>query len=84
MQNIKISAGTIARTVCFALALINQILSACGKPVLPIENEQVESLVTVGFTVITGIISWWKNNSFTKEAIEADEVMKLKKANARK
>lgn len=80
----KISAGTIARTICFALALINQILSACGKPVLPIENEQVESLVTVGFTVITGIISWWKNNSFTKAAIEADDVMRLKKANARK
>ena len=30
-----ISAGTIARTACLLLALTNQVLSACGKPVLP-------------------------------------------------
>lgn len=75
MQTYKISAGTIARTICFFLALVNQILSAAGHSVLPIENEQVESLVTVGFTVVTGIISWWKNNSFTKEARDADAYM---------
>ena len=33
----QISAGTIARTACLALALTNQILSATGHPVLPIE-----------------------------------------------
>lgn len=30
-----ISAGTITRTAVLLLALTNQILSACGKPVLP-------------------------------------------------
>ena len=39
-----ISAGTIARTACLLLALTNQILSACGKPVLPIESQTVEQL----------------------------------------
>lgn len=72
MDNLKVSAGTIARTICLALALINQLLSATGHSILPIENEQVESLVTVSFTVITGVIAWWKNNSFTKAAIKAD------------
>lgn len=80
MTETKISAGTIARTVCFALALINQILSATGHAVLPIEDEQIESLVTVGLTVATGIISWWKNNSFTKEAREADGILRSLKA----
>ena len=37
-----ISAGTIARTACLLLALTNQILSACGKPILPIESATVE------------------------------------------
>ena len=32
-----ISAGTITRTAVLLLALTNQILSACGKPILPIE-----------------------------------------------
>ena len=39
-----ISAGTIARTACLLLALTNQILSACGKPVLPIESATVEAV----------------------------------------
>jgi len=84
LQNTKISAGTIARTTCLVLALVNQVLSATGHSVLPIENEQVESLVTVGLTIVTSLVTWWKNQSFTRAAIEADEVMKLKKANARK
>ena len=37
-----ISAGTIARTACLLLALINQVLSALGKPILPIESATVE------------------------------------------
>ena len=44
----NISIGTIARTAALALALTNQILSAAGKPVLPIEDSQLETLVTTG------------------------------------
>ena len=75
-----ISAGTIARTACLLLALTNQILSACGKPVLPIESSTVEQLVTAGITTVTALIAWWQNNSFTPEAIEADKTYdRLKK-----
>ena len=78
--NNKISAGTIARTACLLLALTNQILSACGKPVLPIESATVEQLVTTGLTVTAALVNWWKNNSFTPEAIEADGYLeKLRK-----
>ena len=45
-----ISAGTITRTAVLLLALTNQILSACGKPILPIESATVEQLVTAGIT----------------------------------
>ena len=71
--NNKISAGTIARTACLLLALTNQILSACGKPVLPIESATVEQLVTAGITTVAALIAWWKNNSFTIAALEADK-----------
>ena len=67
-----ISAGTITRTAVLLLALTNQILSACGKPVLPIESATVEQLVTTGLTVTAALVNWWKNNSFTPEAIKAD------------
>ena len=70
-----VTAGTIARTACLLLALANQVLSALGKPVLPIESATVEQLVTAGITTVAALISWWKNNSFTSDAIRADEYM---------
>ena len=75
-----ISAGTIARTACLLLALTNQMLSALGKPVLPIESATVEQLVTAGITTVTALIAWWKNNSFTAAALEADKTFDRLKA----
>jgi SPP1 family holin len=72
-MNFKISAGTIARTACLLLALLNQVLCALGKSPLPIESETLNQLVTSGITVIAALVAWWKNNSFTKEAIAADK-----------
>ena len=65
-----IPAATIARTVVLALALVNQLLSAAGKPVLPIDSASVEQWVTAA-----AIWAWWENNSFTPEAIRADELL---------
>ena len=67
--------GTIIRTVCLTLALINQILTAIGYAIIPIDDETVAQLISTGATVITAIIAWWKNNSITKEARAADEFM---------
>ena len=74
-----VSAATIARTAVLALALINQILSALGKPVLPIESAQLEQLISTGFTTVSALVGWWFNNSFTKEAIQADNMMETLK-----
>lgn len=71
----KIQAGTIVRTVVLALALINQILSASGRPVIDISNETLEVFITNGITIIVTIWAWWKNNSFTQAALRGDQVM---------
>ena len=60
----KISAATLARTAVLLLALTNQVLSAMGKPVLPIES-----------TTVAALINWWKNNSFTAAAVAADSYL---------
>lgn len=78
--NNKISVGTITRTAVLALALINQLLSAMGKPLLPIDSAQLEQLISTGFTTVSALVNWWFNNSFTKEALAADaEFERLKK-----
>ena len=71
----KISAATIARTACLLLALTNQVLTSCGRPILPIESETLNQLVTSGLTVAAALVSWWKNNSFTREALAADSYL---------
>lgn len=74
-----ISAGTIARTIILLVALVNQLLSASGHAVLPIADEDIETLVSTGFALVMALVTWWKNQSFTQAAIEADKVMREKK-----
>ena len=83
-MNFNITAGTIARTAVLLLALTNQMLSAMGKSPLPIESTTVEQLVTADITTIAALVAWWKNNSFTKEAIAADKEYDRLKAKSRK
>lgn len=68
----NIKADTIARTIVLGLALINQLLAVAGKEVLPFTNDDIYQVVSLVATFITSGIAWWKNNSFTKAAIEAD------------
>ena len=64
--------GTLIRTVLLVLALVNQVLAAFGVSPLPLEDETVTTLISLGFTTVTALVAWWKNNSFTKKAQAAD------------
>lgn len=72
----KIKPATIARTFVLALALANQVLSVAGLSPLPIDSATLEPWVTTGLTTAAALWAWWKNNSFTPEAIRADELLK--------
>lgn len=75
-----VRVDTIIRTIVLVLALTNQVLTSLGKPIIPITDDQVTELITLAITIGTSIWAWWKNNSFTQEAIQADEYMRrLKK-----
>ena len=72
----NITKGTLERTIILELALITQILSVSGVAVLPIEDGQIETLVSTAWTVASAVAAWWKNNSFTSAAIAADQARK--------
>lgn len=74
----KVEAGTIVRTICLVLALINQVLVMSGHSILPIEDATVEAVVTNIATIVTAVAAWWKNNSFTQKAIAADKELHSK------
>ena len=71
----KISKGTIIRTACLLLAIINNLLAIYGKSPLPINDEMLTEVISFCFTTIASISSWWYNNSFTQKAIEADKML---------
>lgn len=74
MDNLTVTKSTIIRTVVLVIALINQVLTSLGYPILPFTDEQVTELISLVFTIGASAWAWWKNNSFTKHAIKADEI----------
>lgn len=78
-MELKISAETIARTIVLGLALVNQVLLLCGVQAIPVLEEDVYAVVTTVWTIAAAIWGWWKNNSFTRAALEGDRVMAERK-----
>lgn len=73
---------TVIRTIVLLVALVNQILVATGHSIIPVGEDQLVEYISLTFTIVTALIAWWKNNSFTKEAVKADEYMhQLKELN---
>nr|DAF01815.1 MAG TPA: holin [Caudoviricetes sp.] len=72
----KIKTETIIRTIVLTLALANQILTSTGHTVIPVSDDQIAELITLVATIGASLWSWWKNNSFTAEAIKADKYLK--------
>ncbi|MDQ0228402.1 SPP1 family holin [Metabacillus niabensis] len=76
MKNIikSLDKGTVIRTVLLFIALFNQTLIMFGKPIIPIEEGQITSLVdgiylvgSVAFTIVTTVVAWFKNNYVTQK-----------------
>ncbi len=78
-QKPTVTPGTIARTLILAMALINQILTASGHSIIAVSDDDINTLITTSFTVVSALLAWWKNNSFTKPALKADEVLREEK-----
>lgn len=71
--------AAITRLVVLVLLLINQTLITIGFDALPFTEDQIYEGVSSVATVSVAIWSWWKNNSITKEAQNADAHMRALK-----
>lgn len=69
----NLDKGALIRGGLLVLALFNSALQLAGFEVLPFTEDDVETLITVVFNFVAMAAAYWKNNSFTKEAKEADE-----------
>jgi SPP1 family holin len=62
---------TITLTIAAVIVIVNDILTAVGKPVLPVSAEDITLVLNVLLIPVVG----WFNNSFTKKAQAADRLM---------
>lgn len=76
MSNEKISKETWARTIALAVTLANYALVQCGKNPLPYSDTEIFNFISGAAAIVMTVVSWWKNNSFTKAAIKGDNIMK--------
>jgi SPP1 family holin len=71
-----VSRETVIRTVVLMITLINWLLAITGKKPMPFVEDDVYTGLTITSTLVATIWAGWKNNSFTKLAIEADFYLK--------
>lgn len=69
-----VSSRTIARTIWAGIVLINSILLILGKTPLGLDENMIYEICSGLAAVVATAQVWWKNNSFTKKAREADLV----------
>lgn len=72
----NISKGTIVRAIMFVIVLINLFLKAIGKPIIEVDEGSLGCFIEYAFSAAVLIYTFWKNNSFSKAAIKADEFLK--------
>ena len=80
IKDLKVTNGTIARAVLTILAVVNFILKSRGINVIDVDEDSIYAVVE-NF-VSAGAILWgfWKNNSFTLAARNADFALAKYKA----
>ena len=81
----KPTMATIVRVVLLILSLINMALAMLG--IVPEEivgDGKAYEIGTIIVTAVVACINAWQNNSFTEEAIQADQFMNELKAGKKK
>jgi len=79
MKDLKISKGTIVRTIMLIVVVVNMILQHFGIDIINVNESEVLSFVEIALELAVIVTTFWKNNSFSKKAIQADEFLKTLK-----
>lgn len=77
LKNVKIS--TWVRLMMMMIALISYLAKEFGLVPPEVTENEVYNIVIIVFTVISFLQAYWKNNSFTEAAQEADSYFNLLK-----
>ena len=77
MKNINlkgVNAETVTGVLILLVALINAILQMFGINTLPIENEEVTSIVSTVFLIVTALWNTYKNRNISTASQTAQQI----------
>lgn len=77
LKNVEFS--TWVRLLMMVISLVSYLLKEFGLVPPDITENQVYNVVIVIFTLVSFLQAYWKNNSFTEAAQEADSYFNLLK-----
>ncbi len=80
----KISKGTIVRTILLVITLLNMALQHFNIDIIKVDESEVASVVEYIIQIAIIVVGFWKNNSYTEKAIKADELLKKLKESEEK
>lgn len=69
-----LTAETVTGVLFLLLALVNTTLQMFGIDALPIQNENVNNIVSTVFLIITALWNTWKNRNITTIAQKAQSI----------
>ena len=73
--NLKgITAEAVTGVAILLVALVNAVLQMFGINTLPIENEEVTSIVSTVFLIVTAIWNTWKNRNISTASQTAQQI----------
>lgn len=71
----SLNKKNVTSTILSIIALINQVLTLCGKGVLPIDNMAVEATISIIFTIATNAYLAWTNFNTSTGAQKVQAVL---------
>lgn len=72
----KITKGTIVRTVMVFMVVVNFILNKFGISPINTNQNAIANVVETVISVLSVLFAWWYNNSFSSFAKKADNFLK--------
>ena len=72
----KVTKSTIVRTILFFAVMLNFFLERCGIDIVPVDESAILMFVEYAIEIAVLIVGFWKNNSYTPKAIQADQFLK--------
>ena len=73
--NLKgVSTEAVTGILILLLALVNAVLQMFGVETLPINNEEVSTIISTVFLIVTALYNTWKNRNITTASQTSQEI----------